>query len=253
MKLTQAPRSAALRFIILNLAMLLSVRAAGADGPETAPRAISSGTPPRATNPVAVQSTNMILNGDFENTTFAPGCYFNLSNAAVNAGLPNLTAFGNAQEIDVMTDGTSCGVNDPPQSGNSKLGISRQLSLTHSGPVDAFSFDLSGPVVAGNTYTLRFYAEASTINSSSVGPVVVGISNDPTTFGTVVYSGQPAQNAWTLLGDTFTAPANASYLTVTVGNTLEGWNQIDNFSLIEGVPTSLADRTWGAVKRSYRK
>ena len=47
----------------------------------------------------------MILNGDFENHTFSPECWFNISNLTFNLGMANATAFGNVESIDVMADG----------------------------------------------------------------------------------------------------------------------------------------------------
>src|SRR5688500_15327592 len=51
----------------------------------------------------STNSANLILNGDFEIFTVAPGCYYNLSNSEVTAALPNIVAYGTAEEIDLMT------------------------------------------------------------------------------------------------------------------------------------------------------
>jgi hypothetical protein len=101
-------------------------------------------TPPEA-QPSPAVGGEMILNGDFENHTFGTGCHFNLTNASFNLGMSSATAFGDAEEIDVMADGT-CDWGNPPQSGATKLGMSRQGPSLRG---DAFSFDLSTSIVSG--------------------------------------------------------------------------------------------------------
>ena len=65
---------------------------------------------------------NLLLNGDFETNT-ASGTMFNMSNANFTATVSAATAFGSAEEIDLVT-GTDFGI--APQSGSWKLGIHTQ-------------------------------------------------------------------------------------------------------------------------------
>jgi hypothetical protein len=239
--------NAVLALILLALATLAVIADAaepGVTSPDVAPV-----TPPYV-EPVTVQSTSIILNGDFENTRFSPGCHFNLPNATLNSGLADITAFGDAHEIDFMNTGGDCGFTGVPQSGAAKLAINRQGA---GGPTDAFSFNLSGPITAGNSYTVRFYAWAYIDCDPEIGAVEIGTSSSPTSFGTIVYSGLPTLTGWTLLGGTFTAAANATYLTVRVAANADCWNHIDNFSLIDGGPVAVSATSWGSVKSEYRK
>jgi hypothetical protein len=190
----------------------------------------------------------MILNGDFENHTFGPGCHFNLSNDNFNLGVSSATAFGDAQEIDLMADGT-CSYGLPPQSGETKLGIHRQGA---GQPVDAFSFDLSAPIVAGEPYKIEFYAHAELDFDPDIGDVEIGISTSPTSFGTLVFSGTPLTTGWTLLSATFLAPIAASHLTVRVQDGVDAWVHIDNFSLVPDGVISTDENTWGRIKTIYR-
>ena len=57
--------------------------------------------------------TNIVLNGGFEASSYSPGCHFNLVNDDVTANISNVTAWGDANEIDYMNDGSSCGYAGP--------------------------------------------------------------------------------------------------------------------------------------------
>src|SRR5262245_39265898 len=92
----------------------------------------------------ASHAQNLILNGDFEFNT-AGGTFFNMNNAQFNGTVANATAFGTAEEIDLMT-GNPYGL--PPAHGNWKLGIASESGGTY----DAFSFSLSMPVMTGRAY-----------------------------------------------------------------------------------------------------
>jgi hypothetical protein len=243
-------RSQRARRLVAFGLLILAPLARPALADPTPPGVASSFVPPVATASVNLTG-NLINNGDFEINTFAPLCYFNLPNANVTAGLAGITAYGAAQEIDVMTDGTPCLFNLPPQSGRTKLAIHRQNPA--SGAVsDEFSFDLSSPITFGNVYTVTFYAISDPYIDPDIGAVDIGLSSSPTAFGTSVFAGTPSTSAWTLLTNTFVAPVNAAYLTVRVVPGVQAWIHIDNFSLIAGGPTPVADGTWGRLKTLYR-
>jgi hypothetical protein len=171
-----------------------------------------------------VVSANTIINGDFENNT-AAGTAFNLSNAQFNSTVADATAFGEASEIDLI-NGNPYGL--LPQSGNWKLAIHR----SSTGNNDTFTFNLSAPIVAGQTYTLDFYAQAVTVFDAGNGAVQVGVSSSATSFGSLVFSGVPSTAAWTHFSQDFVSPVNGSCLSVqTDPNAAPTWNHIDNFSL----------------------
>ncbi len=176
--------------------------------------------------PVGLASSNMILNGSFE-TNSAGGTMYNLSNAQLTAIVANVTGFGSAGEIDLMTFG-AYGL--PPEDGSWKLGLHTQSSLAFN---DAFSFNLSGPIVAGKPYALDFYAQADLDFDPGRGPIEVGVSTSPTDFGTLVYTttNQLSTNSWDHLVTTFVAPINASYLTVRTSLAAQTWAHVDNFTL----------------------
>lgn len=171
--------------------------------------------------------TNMILNGSFENNS-AGGTLYNLSNAGFNAVMSNATAWGAAEEIDVMENTTnSFGL--PAVDGVYKLG----LHLRADGAFDAFSFDLSSPIVAGQQYRLEFYAHAVLDFDSGATPLLIGISSSPTSAGTQIFStGALSPTGWTHYGHDFIAPVGGAYLTVFSAAGTNTWAHVDNFSLV---------------------
>ncbi len=172
---------------------------------------------------------NLILNGDFENNG-ASSSQYNLSNALFNSLVSNATAFGSGDEIDLMTTDSPYGL--PPESGLWKAAI-HKAGYPYYGTDDAFSFTLSSPALAGEQYTLSFYAQiVPTADNPGDGPVQVGLSASPTAFGALVFAGTPATNGWSHLTASFAAPFNALYLTVQVDPGADPtWVHIDNFSL----------------------
>lgn len=118
----------------------------------------------------AQANANMIINGDFENNT-AAGTMYNMSNAEFSSVVANATAFGTSEELDLVATGSGWGID--PESGSWKVGLHQRTdNLTH---VDAFSFDLSSPVISGNTYDLQFFAAG--IYGYPLGQVEIGLSS----------------------------------------------------------------------------
>ena len=169
---------------------------------------------------------NLILNGDFENNTAGVSQY-NLNPTYFASYLPNVTEFGTAEEIDLV-QGADFGL--APPSGSWKLGLHTQTT----GLFDGFSFSLSAPIVAGNTYALQFYSvsETQTPVNGIAGNVLIGLSGSSSAFGTQIFAPANAPSLWTLYSITFVAPVNASYLTVESGAVLGSYNSVDAFNLV---------------------
>lgn len=147
----------------------------------------------------------LVLNGTFANNA-AGSTSFNMSNAMFNQTVFDCTAFGTAQEIDLIY-GTDLG--PAPPVGNIKLGLHQQVS----GNSDAFSATLLGPVFPGQTYQLQF--DLVRWSPANAGGVEIGISNSPTDFGDLVYAAD-ATDAWAHHDVMVVAPNNGQYLTVRV-------------------------------------
>ena len=243
--------------IVVALFMLLSVshatsRAAAAAG--TAPPGVAPTAAPTAGPGSPAIATSMIVNGDLETNSYPlNGCFFNQANATINANVSGITAFGESNEIDATKSPTECLFGGPPQSGLTKFAIHRRGPLENY-ITDAFSFSLTGPVVAGNVYTLTFYAWAISNGSDpDIGMVDVGLSNDPAAFGTLVYtSPEPSTSSWTLMSTSFVAPVNATHLTVRIAEHVQAWIYVDTFALEPGGATELTNHSWGTLKTLYR-
>jgi hypothetical protein len=160
----------------------------------------------------------LVINGTFANNT-AGSTRFNLTNANFNATVASCTAFGTAQETDLIY-GTDLGPQPPV--GNIKIGLHTQPT----GQFDAFSATLNAPVVAGRTYLLQF--DTANLNPTAIE---VGISNSPTAFGTLCYTAQTLVS-WSHVNQTIVVPAGGQYLTFrTAANPLGGYGYVSQVSL----------------------
>lgn len=173
-----------------------------------------------------------ILNGSFEQNG-ATADVINMVNATWDTLVQNSAAFGdwngggpNGGDLDLINSNAYCGL---AQHG------SWFCALT-SGGTDAFSLELSSPLAAGATYSVTFY-DRTCAGFGGQG-VELGVSNSPSSFGTLVYSGPNpvADVGWTQRLAVFTAPVAGYYLTVRCGGINSGgpWTQVDNFSFNNG-------------------
>ena len=107
------------------------------------------------TAPLAAQQ---FINGDLENHTFA-GCAYNNTNFAFSAGMVGCDGYGLRDEIDVMVG--ACAPYGPAGPvGQTSVGIACNAAPDN----DAFTIELSAPLVPGQSYTLSFWGYSS-INS----------------------------------------------------------------------------------------
>ncbi len=177
------------------------------------------------------KAANIILNGGFETNT-ASNTLFNLSNSDFTATVANATGFGPANELDLITP--TNGFYTVPQSGNWSVVLHEQ----NVGTPDAFSFNLSAPVLAGTSYTLDFYA-LSDLGAPS--QILIGLSNSANSFGTQVFSTNPSASGWQHFTHVFTPAASADFLTVSAGAILDGVTNVDNFSLTASGSSSVPE------------
>lgn len=203
----------------------------------------------------AASGPNLIINGDFENTS-ATVCRLNLYNAAFNTLVPNVSAFGAGEyppeiagELDLMVGETGCGF-IVPWSGKVTVGMSSVGTGLLS---DALAFELASAVSAKGTYRVSFHASARVDQySPDTGPIEIGLSNDPDAFGSLVFQGTPQAGDWQEFAHLFVAPVNATYLTVRQANTGDIWNFVDGFSLTVEAPVPAGHVSWGRIKTRFR-
>lgn len=166
-------------------------------------------------------SAQTFLNGSFESTS--GGCSFNISNASFNSMMNNCHAFGDASQLDIIDN--TCGYGTA-EHGNQFVGLAVDIndSLT-----DAFSMELSAPLVAGNTYTLTFYNRKDAAYGANL--LEIGYSSDSASFGTAIDTAAIPGLTWGFVSVTFTPSINCSYITIrTIAGTY-GWNFVDNFAI----------------------
>lgn len=176
---------------------------------------------------ISTQAQCQVLNGSFELSN-APVCNSSIANSTFNSVQLNITAFGIANQLDLYANFGSCGYGTS-QHGDWFVGMGVDITGTLN---DAFAFHLGSPLLTGNTYLLTFYQRTEPGYSSNI--IDIGVSNIDTSFGTTVFSTSlPATLSWLMETAVFTAPANASYLTVQVVAGAYGWNMVDNFVLTD--------------------
>ncbi len=194
----------------------------------------------------AAGPSNMILNGSFENNT-AAGTLYNLSNADFTNTVADVTAFGTAEELDLMDPSNIFGLS--PIDGNWKVA----LHYSSAGTVDAFAFHLSNSIVAGRQYTVSFWAQTVMDFDPGREPLLIGISNSDTDFGTQVFStGAISPSSWQYFEHTFIAASDAAYLTVANGTGPNPtWIHADDFRLVPapGAMSMLALGGLAAMRR----
>ena len=240
---------------IAAFCFLASVSAAdpGQERNPPASAAVSPATLPMERGPKPASGPNLVLNGDFENTS-ATSCLFNVTNVTFNSLVPNVYAFGgypqpSAGEIDLMVDAAGCGF-IAPWSGRVKLGFSNTGTVDFS---DAMALGLSSPVAAAGTYRVSFHGWAyATGFAPDTGAVEIGLSSDPHSFGTLVFQATPVAGDWQEFTHVFVAPVSATYLTVRQSNSGDTWNHLDGFSLTVEAPVPTDHVSWGTIKTRFR-
>jgi hypothetical protein len=179
----------------------------------------------------AVAHANLILNGDFE-TNSAAGSNFNLANVDFNALFANGTAFGTSEELDLVT-ANDFGI--APKNGKWKVGLHQKSSVP--GSFDGFSLELASNVVTGTLYHLHFFAAGHP--DFPLAGLQIGLSNNPSDFGTILFSGLPTSaSAWSQFEYfDFTALMDAAFLTVRNDPAyFDGYVFVDDLSLVTTVP-----------------
>lgn len=161
------------------------------------------------------------LNGSFETNT-AAACDYNMGNAIFNSKMANCTAYGTGGELDIMQ--TSCPYG-PSQNGT------WFVALAFPGSTDAFTMQLSAPLVAGTTYSMSFWDKGDIACCPPGMPVLIGVSTVAGATGTNVYTGPtPTGGVWNQRCFTFVAPNNGQHISVSTSGPSR-WSHVDNFVL----------------------
>ena len=164
------------------------------------------------------------INGSFENTT-SSGCDYNNSNSEFNSIMPNVIAFGNAEEIDILR--LNClGLASIP---DGDIAIMLHGFHIDENRFDAISLELSSPLISGNTYTIDFKARSI----GNIGSLLIGVSttNNNLNSTTIYTANLSVSLVWSNFSFDFVAPNNGTYITVMPTGELDLVTQIDDFTI----------------------
>lgn len=155
-------------------------------------------------------------------------CNYNLVNGTFNSLMSNSFAYGTGNEIDILINGCfTAGIPD----GVRAIG----LAATY----DQVALELSGPLVAGNSYTISFWTYGQT-DFRPLGNLEVGLSTANTAFGTSIGVVNTVAMTWTNHSITFVAPNNGTHITVrNVQDGIIHWNHVDHFEFVSVLPVEL--------------
>jgi hypothetical protein len=173
------------------------------------------------------------INASFETTTGT--CDYNLSNSTFNTMMSNCYGFGNASQIDILTNTCGYGL---AQQGNYFIGLAVDLSNTQT---DALSLKLAASLTAGNTYNLNFYNRKDAGFNANI--LEVGYSTDSVLFGNSIGTAALPTTSWGLVSFSFSPTVNADFLTIRTIAGSYGWNFIDNFTITQttGISNTLSE------------
>lgn len=166
------------------------------------------------------------LNGGFETNT-SSSCNYNISNATFNSLMANTVAYGMDQELDIM-DFCFYGT---PHSGNWLVSLANGDGAAGTG--DAFTMQLSAPLVAGTSYTLSYWDRGFNVSGCCPpgGRLQIGLSTVAGATGTVIYTSPfPTTNVWNNRVFTFSAPNNGQFISVMILDTR--WTHVDDFTFV---------------------
>lgn len=164
------------------------------------------------------------LNGSFE-INIATNCMINnITNSQFDSLMNNVKGIGATETIDIYYD-TDCPIFGSAQSGH--YFVSVENNWADSTQSTAISLKLADTLQVGNNYSFCFYDKGLLVGA---GPVVLGVSNIDSTFGTVIYTGPLVDTVWTMRTVSFTAPITGRYLTVKYGS-YYGGAFVDNFGV----------------------
>ncbi len=159
------------------------------------------------------------LNGSFEENSIDT-CIINLPNDRITALVAHTTAFGDKNEVDVLTMECPYGA---AADGAYFLALNTQNS------VDAISLELAAPLTAGRDYLLQFFQRSGDDTPAPRG-VEIGLSAVPDSFGQLIYRSPNVGRSWEETTFRFTAPLTGAFVTVRASAAASSWVMIDDFT-----------------------
>lgn len=166
------------------------------------------------------------INGDFENNASSI-CQYNISNLDFNSILSDVKGIGELEKLDLLRT-SDCSAVGVPESGEcfSSLETQDNDSLRST----ALSFQLTSSLQMGSQYSFSFFDRSFPIAGPS-GEIEIGVSDNDSTFGTLIATTPAADTIWMRRVILFTAPITGAYITARQKNqSFKTGEFIDNFS-----------------------
>ncbi len=172
-----------------------------------------------------------VLNGTFENT-LVNTCGINLFNEVFSDRMAFAFAFGEENELDVLTG--ACGYGPAPEG-------DYYVALNADAFVDASSLELTKPLEPGRRYYLQFRQRAGVPTLLSDG-VVIGLSDRQDDFGESLYTSGKLSTRWEVFEAELTPTQSGKYLTVRAPRA-RSWVFVDDFRVTCPPPIDLGPDT----------
>ena len=167
------------------------------------------------------------LNGSFENNLVSNCMLNNITNSAFDSLMPDVKGIGLTQTIDIYYD-TNCPIWGFAKDGHYYVSVENNSSDSTQSTI--ISLKLADTLEMGSAYSFCFYDRGLI---SGKGPVIIGISNSDSTFGTPIYTSQLTDTVWIMRTVSFISSVSARYITIKYGG-YNGGAFIDNFGTCSG-------------------
>ncbi|MEO1712955.1 MAG: gliding motility-associated C-terminal domain-containing protein, partial [Bacteroidota bacterium] len=167
--------------------------------------------------PMQAQS---FLNGNLE-LNLIDSCGINLQNVKFNENVPFVTAFGDKNEVDLLSE--TC-VGQTAAEGSFFVALN-----TVEGQTDALAFELKESLVSGLAYQFAF---SMMTGDEAFAQVEIGLSESPTEFGDLIYSSEAPGFSWDKIRVAYFAPNNGRYITARLNSAYPAWVFLDAFELV---------------------
>jgi hypothetical protein len=162
-------------------------------------------------------SSQTFLNGGFEINTVTSCMINNISNSDFDTLMSNVKGIGQSQTIDIFYD------IDCPNYGLANGGhyyVSVENNSSDTTLTTMISLKLADTLHTNTPYRFCYYDRG--IFSIGLGPIEIGVSDNDSTFGTIIYISPLIDTVWTMRTVSFNSPINASYVTVKYGAAFGG-------------------------------
>ncbi len=96
--------------------------------------------------------------------------------------------------------------------------------------ISEFTMTLDTPMISGSLYQLNMWMR-SCLNLGGLVTMKMGVSNNDSTFGSLVEIFSPPDDSWTFQSLVFTAPLTSKYISFTFDPVYGGFIELDGMSL----------------------